>query len=132
METTHEDVRTVPETDHSRRALGAYGETLAARYLTRGGMVLLERNWRTATGEIDLLLREGDVLVVCEVKTRTSDACGLPHEAVDDEKVARLRRVAEEWLGAHAADPRDVRIDLVAVSRPRKGPSVLEHVRGIG
>ena len=114
------------------RASGSYGETLAARHLTGTGMVLLERNWSTTTGEIDLLLREGDVLVVCEVKTRTSDACGLPHEAVDNAKVERLRRVADEWLAAHAADPRDVRVDLVAVTRPRKGPSVVEHVRGIG
>ena len=119
-------------TDHTKQGLGHYGETLAARHLTGAGMVLLERNWRTTTGEIDLLLREGDVLVVCEVKTRTSDACGLPHEAVDQAKVDRLRRVADEWLAGHAADPRDVRVDLVAVTRPRKGPSVVEHVRGIG
>ena len=118
--------------DHTRQGLGRYGETLAARHLTAAGMVLLDRNWATATGEIDLLLREDDVLVVCEVKTRTSDACGLPHEAVDTAKVERLRRVADEWLAVHAADPRDVRVDLVAVTRPRKGPSVVEHVRGIG
>ena len=85
-------------------------------------MVLLERNWSTTTGEIDLLLREGDVLVVCEVKTRTSDACGLPHEAVDNAKVERLRRVADEWLAVHAADPRDVRVDLVAVTQAAQGP----------
>ena len=87
-------------TDHTKQGLGHYGETLAARHLTGAGMVLLERNWRTTAGEIDLLLREGDVLVVCEVKTRTSDACGLPHEAVDQAKVDRLRRVADEWLAA--------------------------------
>lgn len=120
------------ETDRRKQGIGRYGETLAARELTRNGMVLLERNWRTSSGEIDLLLREGDVLVVCEVKTRTSDACGLPHEAVDEEKVARLRRVADEWLALHAADPREVRVDLVAVTRPPKGASTLEHVRGIG
>jgi putative endonuclease len=40
--------------------------------------------------------------------------------------------VADEWLAGHAADPRDVRVDLVAVTRPLKGPSVVEHVRGIG
>jgi putative endonuclease len=119
-------------TDQKNRALGAYGETLAARHLTTAGMVLLERNWRTQTGEIDLLLREGEVLVVCEVKTRTTDACGLPHEAVDIAKVHRVRLVAEEWVAAHAADPREVRVDLVAVIRPPKGPSVVEHVRGIG
>ncbi len=120
------------ESDLSKQGLGRYGETLAARELTRGGMVLLERNWRSSTGEIDLLLRDGDVLVVCEVKTRTTDAYGLPHEAVDEAKVARLRQVAEEWLGLHAADPREVRVDLVAITRPPRGPSVLEHVRGIG
>ena len=126
------DGNTTDGTDHTKQGLGRYGETLAARHLTGAGMVLLERNWRTAAGEIDLLLREGDVLVVCEVKTRSNDACGLPHEAVDQAKVDRLRRVADEWLAGHAADPRDVRVDLVAVTRPRKGPSVVEHVRGIG
>jgi putative endonuclease len=119
-------------TDRTKQGLGRYGETLAARELTDAGMVLLERNWRSSSGEIDLLLRDGDVLVVCEVKTRTTDACGLPHEAVDDAKVARLRRVADEWLDVHAAAPREVRVDLVAVIRPPKGPSVVEHVRGIG
>jgi len=120
------------DVDRRKQGLGRYGETLAARDLTAAGMVLLARNWRSPSGEIDLLLREGDVLVVCEVKTRTTDACGLPHEAVDDTKVARLRRVADEWLGHHAAEPREVRVDLVAVTRPPKGPSVVEHVRGIG
>lgn len=121
-----------PPAGDSRRALGAYGETLAARHLTAGGMVLLDRNWRGESGEIDLVLREGDVLVVCEVKTRTSDACGTPHEAVDRVKLDRLRRLASQWLRAHDVRPRDVRIDLVAVHRPRRGPSSLEHVRGLG
>jgi putative endonuclease len=122
-----------PAEDKTRKALGEYGERLAARELTRdGAMVLLAHNWRSTSGEIDLLLREGDVLVVCEVKTRTSDACGTPHEAVDAEKVERLRRVADQWVAGHAAAPRDVRVDLVAVTRPRRGPSVVEHVRGIG
>jgi putative endonuclease len=121
-----------PQADNRRLALGKYGESLAARHLTGGGMVLLEQNFSTATGEIDLLMRDGDVLVACEVKTRSSDACGVPHEAVDQAKVQRLRRVAEEWLACHAADPRDLRVDLVAVIRPLKGPSHVEHVRGIG
>jgi putative endonuclease len=118
--------------DRRNLALGQYGESVAARHLTGAGMVLLERNFSTVTGEVDLLLRDVDVLVACEVKTRTSDACGLPHEAVDIAKVQRLRRVAEEWVGSHLADPRDLRVDLVAVTRPRKGPAEVEHVRGIG
>ncbi|MBF4769983.1 YraN family protein [Nocardioides agariphilus] len=118
--------------DRRKQGLGAYGESVAARHLTTGGMVLLDRNFSTATGEVDLLLRDGDVLVACEVKTRTGDTGGLPHEAVDNAKVARLRRVAEEWVASHVAEPRDLRVDLVAVIRPPKGRALVEHVRGIG
>ncbi len=118
--------------DRRKQGLGRYGESVAARHLAETGMVLLERNYRNAAGEVDLLLREGDVLVACEVKTRTNDAAGQPHEAVDAAKVARVRQVAEEWVACHEADPSDLRVDLVAVIRPRKGPALVEHVRGIG
>jgi putative endonuclease len=116
----------------TKQALGAYGESLAARHLTSQGMILLDRNWRCEVGEIDLVLRERDVLVVCEVKTRSSDAYGTPHEAVTDLKLARLRRLAVRWREAHGLGPVEIRIDLVAVLRPRRGPSQVEHVRGIG
>lgn len=116
----------------TKQALGAYGETLAARHLVEQGMVLLERNWRCEAGEIDLVLRDGDVLVVCEVKTRSSLRYGTPHEAVTDVKVARLRRLAARWLEVRGVAARDIRIDLVAIVRPRRGASVLDHVRGIG
>lgn len=115
-----------------RQALGAYGESLAARHLVGQGMVLLDRNWRCDAGEIDLVLRDGDVLVVCEVKTRSSTRCGTPHEAVTDIKVARLRRLACRWLDDRGVAVQDVRIDLVAILRPRRGASLVEHVRGIG
>ena len=95
-------------------------------------MVVLDRNWRCDTGEIDLVLRDGDVLVVCEVKTRSSLSCGAPHEAVTPAKLARLRRVAAAWMDAHDVHPREVRIDMVAVLRPRRGPSQLDHVLGLG
>lgn len=112
-------------------ALGTYGETLAERQLTAHGMVVLERNWRCELGEIDLVLRDGDVLVVCEVKTRSSDAYGSPHEAITATKAARLRRLAARWVSEHDVRPREIRIDLVAVLRPRRGASQIEHVRGI-
>ena len=114
-----------------RRALGAYGERLAARHLVGQGMVLLDRNWRCDIGEVDLVLRDGDTLVVCEVKTRSGLAYGTPHEAVTDVKLDRLRRLAGRWAEDHAIRPGDVRVDLVAVLRPRRGASQLEHVRGL-
>jgi putative endonuclease len=116
-----------------RTALGRYGEEVARRYLVEEeGLVLLDRNWRCPAGEIDLVLRDGDDLVVAEVKTRTSVACGTPHEAVSPAKLARLRRLAAAWLAEHQARPRGVRIDMVAVLRPPKGAAVVEHVRGLG
>jgi putative endonuclease len=121
-----------PSAAPRRAALGAYGERLAAAHLVEQGLVVLDRNWRCDAGEIDLVLRDGDVLVVCEVKTRSSVSCGTPQEAVTPAKLARLRRLAACWMAAHDAHPRDVRIDGVAVLRPRRGPSQVDHVRGLG
>ena len=116
----------------ARQALGAYGESVAARHLVEQGMVVLDRNWRCDAGEIDLVLRDGRVLVVCEVKTRSSEACGTPHEAVGVEKLERLRVLAQRWTTDHEVSPSDTRIDLVAVVRPPRGPALVDHVRGIG
>ena len=116
----------------SKQALGAYGETVAARHLVAAGLVLLDRNWRCDEGEIDLVLREGAVLVVCEVKTRTSEACGAPHEAVSETKLERLRRLGERWAADRGVHPPETRVDLVAVMRPPRGAAAVEHVRGIG
>ena len=116
----------------SRLAMGSYGETVAARYLTGElGMVLLDRNWRCSEGELDLVLREGSVLVACEVKTRRSDGCGSPHEAVSATKLERLHRLVWRWAQEHDVEPEGTRVDLVAVRRPRRGPAEVDHVRGL-
>lgn len=115
----------------ARLALGAYGERLAARHLTGLGLVLLDRNWRCDIGELDLVLRDKRVLVVCEVKTRSSGACGSPHEAVTPAKLDRLLRLAQRWAADHDVHPPEIRVDLVAVLRPRRGPSEIEHVVGL-
>lgn len=114
-----------------RQALGAYGETVALHFLVAQGMVLLDRNWRCDQGELDLVLRDGDDLVVCEVKARRSTRCGTPHEAVTPSKLARLRRLAIRWIAEHEVHPPGVRIDVVSVLRPARGPSAIEHVRGV-
>jgi putative endonuclease len=118
-------------TAQQRGALGAYGESLAARHLRDQGMVLLDRNWRCDLGEIDLVLRDGRVLVVCEVKTRSSLAFGSPLEGVTERKAARLRRLAARWLSEHPVHPPEVRIDLVGVLLTRRSPTQIDHVRGV-
>lgn len=116
----------------SRQALGAYGERVAEEHLLAQGMTLLDRNWRCSEGEIDLVLRDGAVLVVCEVKTRTSTVNGTPHEAITEAKLARLQRLGVRWADARGVSPQEMRVDLVAVMRPRRGPADVDHVRGIG
>jgi putative endonuclease len=69
--------------------------------------------------------------VACEVKTRRSDGCGTPHEAVDEVRLERLHRLVWAWAEAHDVHPEEARVDLVAVVRPRRGAAVLEHVRGL-
>ena len=115
----------------ARQALGRYGEDVAARYLIDQGLVVLERNWRCDEGEIDLVLRHGTTLVVCEVKTRTSLGAGTPHEAITDAKLARLKRLGERWAAERGVRPDGIRVDLVALLRPLRGPAVVDHVAGL-
>jgi len=81
-----------------RRALGAAGEDAAARALEGEGWTLLDRNARTPSGEIDLVLERKGVLGFVEVKARRSRAAGSPEEAVDAPKAARVARAAGEYL----------------------------------
>ena len=115
-----------------RKVLGEQGEALAAGYLRAQGMEILERNWRCpGLGEIDIVARDGEWLVVCEVKTRSGTGFGDPLEAVTREKFVRLRRLAAAWLGSHEVRPAGVRIDLVGVLHPPGEPPVLRHVRAV-
>ncbi|MFJ8538473.1 YraN family protein [Streptomyces sp. NPDC093591] len=118
---------------NARSALGRYGEELAARRLVEAGMTVLQRNWRCGrTGEIDIVARDGDVVVVCEVKTRRTSGYEHPMAAVTPEKAQRLRGLAERWIHAHGGvPPGGVRIDLVGIVLPDRGAPVVEHARGV-
>ncbi|HRW19535.1 MAG TPA: YraN family protein [Dermatophilaceae bacterium] len=114
-------------------AVGAFGQRVAERYLVDQGLVVLDRNWRCRIGEIDLVARDGDCLVVCEVKTRRGSAFGTPAESVTWAKLARLRRLAAAWAAAHPEHSwGDIRVDVVGVVRPPSGPSLVEHLKGVG
>ncbi len=115
----------------AKDAVGAYGERVAERYLVESGLVVLERNWRCPLGEIDIVARDGDCLVVCEVKTRSSVAFGHPLEAVSAGKAARLRRLALAWVEARGVRPQEIRIDLVAVLRSGQGAAEVSHLRAV-
>jgi putative endonuclease len=99
----------------ARRALGVSGEDLAAQWYEANGYVVLVRNWRCRDGELDLVVRRARTIVFCEVKTRSSDAFGLPAEAVTHAKRQRLRVLASKWLDESPVRPKEIRFDVAAV-----------------
>jgi len=116
---------------NTNQIVGRYGERLAGRHLLSRGLVLLDRNWRCPSGEIDVVAREGPVLVFVEVKTRRGAKFGTPAEAVGVQKARRLRRLAAQWLAVHSAgERRQVRFDVVSVLLGVDTVAV-EHLRGV-
>jgi putative endonuclease len=104
-----------PPRDLSRKALGAYGETLVARWYQARGYDVVARNWRCRDGEIDLILHRARSIVFCEVKTRSSDAFGSPVEAVGWRKQRKLRTLAAIWISETGVRPRSIRFDVAGV-----------------
>lgn len=118
---------------HRRQVLGGSGEDAAAAYLTELGCEVLDRNWRCREGELDIVAREGGVLVVCEVKTRSGLGFGSPLEAVTELKARRLRRLAVRWLTEHRdtwSGFADIRFDVVAVLA-EGDDTTIDHLRGV-
>lgn len=114
----------------AKDAVGAYGERVALLYLLDQGMSLLERNWRGRAGEIDIIMADGDAVVFCEVKTRRSEAFGLPVEALVPAKVSRMRRLAAQWLSEHGNGPVRARFDVLSIRPQPAGAAKVEHLRG--
>lgn len=104
----------------SSKKLGNAGEAAAAAWYEHHGFVVLDRNWRCRDGELDLVLERKRHLVVCEVKTRSSDRYGSAAAAVDWRKQMTIRRVTASYLRQQSFGPQGIRFD-VAVVRP--GPA---------
>lgn len=112
-------------------ALGRWGEDLAARHLAAVGMQVLDRNWRCAQGELDLVARDRDGTVVfVEVKTRSGTGFGAPAEAVGRVKARRLRVLACRWLLEHRqSGSAELRFDVVGIVRVPGQQPELVHLR---
>lgn len=114
----------------AKDVLGRTGEQAAVRHLTGLGWQILDRNWRCAEGELDIVAHDGTELVVCEVKTRSSLAYGTPAEGVTPAKAARLRRLAARWLAAHGVHAR-ARIDVIGLVADGSGRFTVDHLKGV-
>jgi putative endonuclease len=98
-----------------RQELGSWGEEQASEFLRSRGYSIVERNWRCAAGELDIVAREGGNLVIVEVRTRRSRSYGAPEESVTPAKQSKLVELAQTYLQEHAEWDCDWRIDVVAV-----------------
>jgi len=111
------------------------GEVAAVHHLVKRGWTIIERNWRCSVGEVDIIAHTSGpdpVLVFCEVKCRTGVGFGDPLEAITEQKLARLRRLALTWLGDRAEWVPRYRLDAIGVLLPRNGRPQITHLEGVG
>jgi len=98
-----------------RQALGRYGEDLVERWYAERGYRVLDRNWRCSLGELDLVVTDGIHLVVCEVKTRSSDRFGTGFEAITPRKQQQVRRLAAQYVRQRGGWAGPLRCDAASV-----------------
>ncbi|MBQ8426215.1 MAG: YraN family protein [Clostridia bacterium] len=98
-----------------KKFLGRAGEVKAAEFLKKKGYKILEKNYKTHIGEIDLIAKDGEALVFVEVKTRISDDYGAPSEAVNLKKQEKYYKVATEYLVRHKLNDSICRFDVVEI-----------------
>src|SRR5581483_2836805 len=113
----------------SRGALGKLGEDLACDELGRRGYIILERRYRTRFGELDIIARDGGVLVFVEVRTRSSRRFGTPFESVTWQKRHRISRMAASYLSARGLANVRCRFDVAAVTPDASGALQVDIVR---
>jgi len=109
--------------------LGRSGEELAADFLRKNGYKVLERNYKTKLGEIDIIACEKDTYVFIEVKTRNSDRFGLPSEAVSLRKQRQISKAALNFLKINDLLGRKARFDVVSVIFLEDGRQKLDLIK---
>jgi putative endonuclease len=114
----------------ARIKLGAQGEDLAADYLTTQGYIILARNFRKKSGEIDIIARDGEWLVFIEVKTRTNLLFGQPYEAVTLKKQAQISRGALAYITINKLHNQAMRFDVISVLIQTNGKTEINHLPG--
>ncbi len=117
-----------------RRTLGALGEQIATTHLQARGYRIVDRNFRTRWGELDIVAADEQTLVFCEVKTRRATVNWRdPLESVDQRKRVRLRRMAGQWLAQRRSGPRwpVCRFDAIGITVDAEGTLLrLDHLEG--
>lgn len=118
---------------NTRQQLGKQGERIATRYLQEHGYIILEKNYRCAFGEIDVIAQKDNLYVFVEVKTRYSKKYGLPQAAVNKKKRVTLQKVGWFYLKSHAQKNVKIRFDCVAIILDKVSGNILyfNHIQNI-
>ena len=120
---------------NSKQLLGATGEEIAVDYLISQGYVVFDRNWRSKSGEIDIIASEKfnsqDELIFIEVKTRSSRDYGDPIEAISATKYLRMYRLALEWLSENSASREAWRLDVISIVISRAQEIDIDHLKRV-
>lgn len=113
-----------------KREIGRRGEDLAAAHLAQLGFEIVERNYRSRWGEIDIICRLGTLLVFVEVRAKTTYRFGTPEESINRVKMSRIRKTAMEYLRNNPAGrPVKLRFDVIAVTFQDHQGSI-NHIKG--
>ena len=109
---------------HQKQKLGEKGEAIAARHLKKKGYRIIEKNYRTKLGEIDIIAKDKDTLVFVEVKSRRSWQFGNPKAAVTPQKQRKISMVALHYLKTTHRSNVSARFDVAAVTITRDKPQI--------
>lgn len=110
------------------RSAGNLGELLAVKHLREAGFEIIQTNYRFGHGEIDIIARDGNVLVFCEVKMRKTDEFGDPEYAITPRKQQQIRRIAQGYFFDNDIKEQECRFDVVAIRMQGKTPHI-NHTR---
>lgn len=122
----------VPDSESSRAERGRYGEDLAAQYCKRElGYRQIARNWRYKQDEVDLICRDGEVLVFIEVRARSESALVSGFDSVDAKKKQKLLRACKAYLKQLSHPPKHLRFDVIGVVLRENEPGEVRHYQNI-
>jgi putative endonuclease len=105
--------------DFYKKLLGSAGERRAVKFLKNKGYKILNKNYKTHVGEIDIIAKDGDCLVFVEVKTRSSRDFGAPSEAVSSQKIRKYYKVASEYLLVNHLSEQECRFDVIEIEKEK-------------
>lgn len=113
-----------------KQEIGKNGEEFAESYLKMKGYTIIEKNFRSSRGEIDIIASENNQIVFVEIKTRNSKNYGLPSESVTTKKLEHIYKCAEYYLFCKNLQQKNVRIDVIEIMI-QKDTCTINHIKQV-